>query len=113
MAADMIQLDWGTDMATARRRLGTERRVAGNIDGRRRRPLVRSLESQLFIAVLGNVDPTVLFGSEAQVTAAVHQNIRDAGGKGQHLLNLGHGVLQGTPEASVAAFVNAAKSFTE
>lgn len=89
MAADMIQLDWGTDMATARRRLGTERRVAGN------------------------VDPTVLFGSEAQVTAAVHQNIRDAGGKGQHLLNLGHGVLQGTPEASVAAFVNAAKSFTE
>jgi len=37
MAADMIQLDWGTDMATARRRLGTERRVAGNIDGRRRR----------------------------------------------------------------------------
>ena len=65
------------------------------------------------VAVLGNVDPTVLFGSEAQVTAAVHQNIRDAGGKGQHLLNLGHGVLQGTPEASVAAFVNAAKSFTE
>lgn len=32
-----------------------------------------------------------------------------AGGKGRHILNLGHGVLQGTPEESVAAFVNAAK----
>jgi len=88
MSADMIQLDWATDMKNARKRLGADRRVAGNID------------------------PTVLFGSEAQITEAVHQNIRDAGGKGKHLLNVGHGVLQGTPEESVAAFVNAAKSFT-
>jgi len=89
MCADMIQLDWGTDMKNARQRLGADRRVAGNID------------------------PTMLFGSEAQITELVHQNIRDAGGKGKHLLNLGHGVLQGTPEDSVAAFVNAAKSFKE
>ena len=64
----------------------------------------------LFIAVLGNVDPTVLFGSEAQVTAAVHQNIRDAGGKGQHLLNLGHGVVPQTPEDAVEVFIEKAKS---
>ena len=87
MVADMITLDWATDMATARARLGADRLVQGN------------------------VDPTLLFGSEAQITEAVHQNIRDAGGKGKHLLNLGHGVLQGTPEASVQAFVDAAKSF--
>ena len=89
MSCDMIQLDWGTSMVNARKRLGPNVRVAGN------------------------VDPTVLFGSEQQITETVHQNIRDAGGKGKHLLNLGHGVLQGTPEESVAAFVNAAKSFTE
>lgn len=35
--------------------------------------------------------------------------IRKAGGKGL-ILNLGHGVLQGTPEASIAAFVDAAKA---
>ena len=33
-----------------------------------------------------------------------------AGGPGKHILNLGHGVLQGTPEENVAAFVDAAKS---
>jgi len=87
MVADMITLDWATDMATARQRLGADRLVQGN------------------------VDPTMLFGSREQITEAVHQNIRDAGGKGKHLLNLGHGVLQGTPEDSVQAFVDAAKSF--
>ena len=57
----------------------------------------------------GNVDPTVLFGSEQTIKAAVHDNIAAAGGKGKHILNLGHGVLQGTPEEAVAAFVAAAK----
>jgi len=85
MQADIIALDWAVDMHVARQTLGAERLVAGN------------------------VDPTILFGSEAQITEAVQQNIADAGGKGKHILNVGHGVLQGTPEASVAAFVNAAK----
>ena len=86
MAADVISLDWSTDMAGARKLLGADRRVQGN------------------------VDPTVLFGSEAQIRAAVEENIRDAGGPGKHLLNLGHGVLQGTPEEAVATFVDAAKN---
>jgi uroporphyrinogen decarboxylase len=87
MAADVISLDWATDMAKARETLGTDRRVGGN------------------------VDPTILFGSEDQIRAAVHDNIRAAGGRGKHLLNLGHGVLQGTPEEAVATFVDAAKTF--
>ena len=82
MVADLIALDWSTDMAAARQTLGADRLVGGN------------------------VDPTILFGSEAQITEAVHENIRAAGGKGKHLLNLGHGVLQGTPEESVAAVVS-------
>ena len=48
-------------------------------------------------------------GSEAQIHAAVQECIRKGGGKG-HLLNLGHGVLQGTPEESVQYFVDAAKA---
>ena len=59
--------------------------------------------------VQGNVDPTILFGSEEVIKQAVRDNIKDAGGPGKHLLNLGHGVLQGTPEEAVAAFVAAAK----
>jgi uroporphyrinogen-III decarboxylase len=85
MQADMIALDWAVDMRVARQILGAERKVSGN------------------------VDPTTLFGSEAQIREAVITNIAEAGGKGRHILGVGHGVLQGTPEASVAAFVRAAK----
>ena len=86
MVADVISLDWATDMAAGREILGADRLVQGN------------------------VDPTALFGTPEQIEKVVHDNIRAAGGKGKHLLNLGHGVLQGTPEQSVAAFVNAAKT---
>ena len=85
MACDMISLDWACDLAQARQVLGPDRLVQGNID------------------------PTVLMGSEAQIHAAVQECIRKGGGKG-HLLNLGHGVLQGTPEESVQYFVDAAKA---
>jgi len=85
MKADMISLDWAVDMKTARQTLGADRLVAGN------------------------VDPTMLFGSEDQIRELVHENIADAGGKGKHIQGVGHGILQGTPEASVAAFVRACK----
>jgi len=87
MAADVISIDWAVDMRRARQTLGAERLVQGN------------------------VDPTILFGSDAQIRDAVVTNIEEAGGKGRHLLNLGHGVLQGTPEEAVAAFVAAAKEY--
>ena len=45
----------------------------------------------------GNVDPVVLFGSDAAVEAAVRDCLSKAGERG-HVLNLGHGVLVGTPE---------------
>jgi uroporphyrinogen decarboxylase len=85
MQADVISLDWAVDMGAARRTLGENRLVQGN------------------------VDPTVLFGTPAQIREAVQANIAEAGGKGRHILNLGHGVIQGTPEAAVDAFVRAAK----
>jgi len=58
--------------------------------------------------VQGNIDPTVLFGSEETIRDAVKECVRKAGGRG-HILNLGHGVLQGTPEEAVQQFVSAAK----
>lgn len=82
--ADVIGLDWTVDMADARRRLGPN------------------------IAVQGNVDPVILFGTEAAIEEAVRDCITKAGNKG-HVLNLGHGVLVGTPEENVAFMFDLAK----
>mmetsp|Transcript_4271 Transcript_4271/g.12046 ORF Transcript_4271/g.12046 Transcript_4271/m.12046 type:complete len:387 (+) Transcript_4271:110-1270(+) len=82
---DTIGLDWTIDMADARTRLGPE------------------------LSVQGNVDPAVLFASPDAITAAIKDCLTKAGGKG-HILNLGHGVLVGTPEASVAHFFETNRS---
>ena len=47
------------------------------------------------------MDPVVLFASEDAIEAAVKDCLSKAGSRG-HILNLGHGVLVGTPEESVA-----------
>jgi uroporphyrinogen decarboxylase len=81
---DVVGLDWTVDMADARERLGAK------------------------VAVQGNVDPVVLFGSQEAVEAAVKDCISKAGPRG-HVLNLGHGVLVGTPEENVAFMFDLAK----
>jgi uroporphyrinogen decarboxylase len=80
----VVGLDWATEMREARSQLG-----AGTV-------------------LQGNVDPMVLFGPEDSIRRAVEQNIRDAGGK-HHILNVGHGVIQGTPEDSVKFFCQLAR----
>jgi len=84
---DVIGLDWTVDMADARKRLGFS------------------------VAVQGNVDPAVLFAPLPAVTEAIESVVRKAGDRG-HILNLGHGVLVGTPEDSVAHFFNTARSLS-
>jgi len=86
MSADMICIDWGVDMATARATLGDK-------------------------PVSGNLDPTILFGSKEQIEGAVRDCIDGAGGSGHHLLNLGHGVMQGTPEVAVKWLVDECKRY--
>eukprot|EP00933_Yihiella_yeosuensis_P031845 TRINITY_DN25449_c0_g1_i1.p1 TRINITY_DN25449_c0_g1~~TRINITY_DN25449_c0_g1_i1.p1 ORF type:complete len:479 (+),score=85.86 TRINITY_DN25449_c0_g1_i1:86-1438(+) len=64
------------------------------------------------LVLQGNVDPYVLrYGSEAEVREAVRRGIDDAGGPGKHIMNLGHGVLQGTPEENVLYFVEEAQTY--
>lgn len=61
----------------------------------------------------GNVDPYVLrYGDEERIRQAVRQTIDAAGGAGRHILNLGHGVLQGTPEENVLYFVEEAQAYS-
>lgn len=81
---DMISVDWTVDMAEARQRLGKQ------------------------MAVQGNIDPGVLYGSKPFIKERILDTVRKAGNQG-HILNLGHGVLVGTPEDNVRYFFETAK----
>ncbi|CAI9088804.1 OLC1v1023241C1 [Oldenlandia corymbosa var. corymbosa] len=82
---DVIGLDWTVDMEDGRKRLGND------------------------ISIQGNVDPAVLFSPLSAVTDEIKRVVKSAGPRG-HILNLGHGVLVGTPEEAVAHFFDVARS---
>ncbi|KAL0328419.1 UNVERIFIED_CONTAM: Uroporphyrinogen decarboxylase 1, chloroplastic [Sesamum calycinum] len=82
---EVIGLDWTVDMADGRRRLGSD------------------------ISIQGNVDPACLFSPLPALTNEINRVVSCAGRKG-HILNLGHGVLVGTPEEAVAHFFDVARS---
>lgn len=60
------------------------------------------------VIVQGNVDPMLLFAPENVIIEAVQKNLLQAGSRG-HILNVGHGVPQGTPEHKVALFCEQAR----
>lgn len=82
--ADVVSVDGKTDLADARRRLGSG------------------------IALQGNVDPSILLRDEEEVRAAAREAIEKTGGVG-HILNLGHGILPATPVANAKGFVEAGR----
>ncbi|QUY44903.1 uroporphyrinogen decarboxylase [Acaryochloris marina] len=82
--ADIISVDWTVDMADARKRLGPN------------------------LHVQGNMDPGVLFGSQDFIRDRILDTIRKAGKKG-HIMNLGHGILPTTPEENAAFFFETVK----
>ena len=59
--------------------------------------------------ISGNVDPLVLLGPEEKIRSEVRKCVSRAGP--HHVLNLGHGVIQETPEEAVGFFVDEAKKF--
>jgi uroporphyrinogen decarboxylase len=83
--ADVLSVDWHTDLADARRQVGDQ------------------------IALQGNVDPTILLGSREGVCAAAREAVEKTGGNG-HILNLGHGILPNTPVENAKAFVESGQS---
>jgi uroporphyrinogen decarboxylase len=83
--ADVLSVDWHTDLAEARKRLGTR------------------------VALQGNVDPSILLGPAEGIRQAARAAIEKTGGVG-HILNLGHGILPTTPVESARAFVQAGKT---
>lgn len=81
---DIVSLDWTVDMAEARKRLGPN------------------------VGVQGNIDPCALFGSKDFIRQRILDTIRKAGNRG-HILNLGHGIIANTPEENAAYFFETAK----
>ena len=78
---DCVGLDWSTELADARRRVGER------------------------VALQGNLDPLVLLTQPDVVrreTAAVLESFGNGCG---HVFNLGHGILPGTPPENVAALI--------
>lgn len=83
---DIVSLDWTVDMAEGRQRLGNT------------------------VGVQGNMDPVALFGPQPFIKERILDTIAKAGNRG-HIMNLGHGVLQNTPEENVGFFFDTVKSF--
>ena len=76
IGADALGLDWTTNLTQAKARIG----------GR--------------VALQGNIDPSVLFGSEAVIRRTVRQVLDEYGADVGHVFNLGHGISQfATPES--------------
>lgn len=80
---DALGIDWTTDLASARARVGSK------------------------VALQGNMDPTVLLSTPERVQEEVKHTLRQFGQGPGHIFNLGHGVLQQTPPENVAALVEA------
>ncbi|MDQ3738355.1 MAG: uroporphyrinogen decarboxylase [Actinomycetota bacterium] len=80
--AEVIGLDWRTGIADARRRLGAD------------------------VAVQGNLDPALVLAGEAVALAGAKAVLDDNAGHPAHVFNLGHGVNPGTDPGVLAAVVD-------
>lgn len=83
--AEVLSVDWETDLGEARKTL-------------RQR-----------VALQGNVDPKALLASACAAREAAVAAVEITGGLG-HILNLGHGILPTTPVESARAFVEAGQT---
>jgi len=78
---DVIGLDWRVRLDEGWRRVGHD------------------------VAVMGNLDPVVLFAKQDVLRERAKQILDQAGGRPGHIFNLGHGILPETPVENVIALV--------
>ncbi|MFP1883558.1 uroporphyrinogen decarboxylase [Lonsdalea quercina] len=80
---DALGLDWTTDIADARRRVGDK------------------------VALQGNMDPSMLYAPPLRIEQEVAAILDDFGPGNGHVFNLGHGIHQDVPPEHAGAFVDA------
>ena len=76
LGADCVGLDWTIELSEARRRIGGE------------------------VALQGNLDPNVLFAAPETIRAEAGKVLASYGNGHGHIFNLGHGISQFTPPRS-------------
>jgi len=81
--AEVVGLDWTTDMADAKRRIGNT------------------------TALQGNLDPTMLYAPRDVIRRGVRQVLEKFGKGSGHIFNLGHGILPDIPVEHAREFVKA------
>ncbi len=79
---DVIGVDWTVDLGRARRLVGSQ------------------------VALQGNLDPNVLFAPPQQIEIEVERALKSFGAPGGHVFNLGHGISQFTPPDHVKVMVD-------
>ena len=82
---DIISLDWTVDIKDA------SERIPHNI------------------GIQGNVDPGILFGNAESIKKRINETFSKAPDR-KYILNLGHGILPGTPEENAKTFFEYGKS---
>ena len=80
---DALGLDWTVDLGRCRERVGTQ------------------------VALQGNLDPSVLFGSDDLVTSEVERLLKSFGSHPGHVFNLGHGINQHVDPQRPATMIDA------
>lgn len=86
---DAVGLDWTTDIATARSRVGQR------------------------VALQGNLDPAVLFTNPQCVRQEAGKILKAFGPGPGHVFNLGHGIQPMTPTENVSALIEFVRSESE
>jgi uroporphyrinogen decarboxylase len=84
---DVIGLDWRVPLDQGWRAVGHDR------------------------AVQGNLDPVALFAPLPELKKRIQAVLRGADGRPGHIFNVGHGILQHTPEEHVRAAVEMVHEF--
>lgn len=83
IGADALGLDWSCDIGSARKRVGNQ------------------------VALQGNLDPNALFGNAQQIEKEVSRILAAYGNGTGHVFNLGHGINQFTPPEHAAILIEA------
>jgi uroporphyrinogen decarboxylase len=86
--ADVVSLDWTTDLGRAREAVGSR------------------------VALQGNLDPTMLFAPPQRIAEGVRTVLEKFGEGSGHIFNLGHGILPETPADHARAMVEAVKQMS-
>ncbi len=85
---NVIGIDWTYSMKKARRKIGEN------------------------VALQGNMDPTILYAPFERIKDEVKRILKQYGKGSGHIFNLGHGILPDVPVENVKYFVNAVKELS-